>query len=213
VLPHRRRAGSHDRAARNHAPRGAGSPTRGLTLVELLIVIAVLSIFAGAVLTQFEPTVTDELECAARIVASDLAYARSLAVTNGSSYRLTFDIAANCYVLTHSGANTALNSLPPSPHRLTDDAAHEQTTDLARLPLVHGKVELFAVQTAADPPESVDHLEFGPLGATTRSDESEIWISGGEGDARRYIPVRVEPVTGIAWEGELQAVPPQTAES
>ena len=80
---------------------------------------------------------------AARIVdvdlrnsAGDIQYARSLAVVNGSNYRLTFDTVLNQYVLTYSGTNPALATLPPSPFHTSSDTPTQQVVRLADLPHV-----------------------------------------------------------------------------
>jgi Tfp pilus assembly protein FimT len=184
----------------------------GITLVELLIVISLLSIFAGLVLTCFEPSIHDQLQGAAQVIAADLDYARSLAVSNTSTYRCTFDADADRYVLTHSGENTALDVLPPSAYRRPDDAPEEQSTELSRMPGVNGRLDLLGVVTASDPPMRISVVEYGPLGETTRSDGATIWLAGGEGESRRYISVTVDPTTGMAWIGEFQATPPDLPE-
>ena len=44
-----------------------------------------------------------------------------------------------------------------------------------------------------------------------RSTETIIWLTAGAGSAQRFLPVSVNPVTGIATIGELQAVTPPVA--
>ena len=86
-------------------------PTAGLTLIELLIVVAVMGILAGLVLPSSNPSLHDQLRSAAQILAGDLAYGRSLAVTHNSRYQFTFDL---------TGAKTArlsgyMDSVSPAP--------------------------------------------------------------------------------------------------
>ena len=49
--------------------------------------------------------------------------------------------------------------------------------------------------------ETVADLEFGPLGATTRSEQTVIWLAAGKGLAARYIRLDVNPVTGLCTVG------------
>ncbi len=82
------------------------------------MVIVVMGILVGLVLPNSNPSLLDQLRSAAQILRTDLAYGQSLAVANNSTYRFTFDTQNNRYVLSHSGANAALDKLPDSPFRL-----------------------------------------------------------------------------------------------
>src|SRR5688500_9883392 len=77
---------------RGSSARGASGP-RGLTLVELLITLAVISIVAALLIPQLGQQIPDQLSAVAQIVASDLEYSRALAVANNSQYRITFELA------------------------------------------------------------------------------------------------------------------------
>ena len=57
----------------------------------------------------------------------------------------------------------------------------------------------------------VDDLEFGPLGETTRSSPTTIWLAAGSGPHTRYLPVTVDPVTGLAEVGDFTAKGPPEA--
>lgn len=199
------------RASRSYEPP-PGPAHRGVTLVELLLVVTMLGILASYVLASYRPALSDQLRGAAQIVVADVAYARSLAVANNSRYRLTFDTTNDLYWLEHSGTNAALDALPASPYRDASDAANRQTTDLARLPALNGSVNLVAVHlVSAAPLQSATQLEFSPLGSLTRPERARIWLACGSGDARLYLPVEVDPVTGLAALGEMQAHAPALA--
>ncbi len=183
----------------------------GFSLVELLIVITVMGIVAALALPSIDPGNYERLQGAAQVIAGDLAYARGLAVANNSSYRFTFDTANNRYTLAHSGVNALLNVLPPSPFHSSADSPTQNIFDLNTLPGLGEGAHLCAVGTAGTNPAPVTTLEFGPLGQTTVTDPTAIWLSAGVGNLARYISVSVNPVTGLATVGTFQGSGPPAA--
>jgi Tfp pilus assembly protein FimT len=182
----------------------------GYTLVELLIIVALMAILATLTIPAFESSLYDQLNAAASIVSADLSYARSLAVSNNSHYRITFDTDENKYVLRHSGANSSLNILPENPFRPQDDLSSEQTTDLDELPQVGATVRLAAVYHSPASPQTATRLEFGPYGETSRATATVIWLSAGTESIERFISLTVDPITGIVDIGEMTEVTPPT---
>ena len=178
----------------------------GLTLIELLLTIAILGILAAILIPQLTGDLPERLNAGAQVVSSDLDYARALAVANNSSYRITFDPANNLYYLRHSGTNAQFNTLPRSPFRQTDDPVDQQTTKLSTLPIPAPGVRLISVVQTQGSPQATTTLEFTPLGATTSSNQTVIWLSCGGATMQRYISVAVDPVTGLVSIG-----PPVTA--
>lgn len=197
--------------ARHCRPRlrsGRQAARSAFTLVEILITVAVMAILAGMLIPYAGSTAPDQLRAGIQIAAADVDYARHLAINNNSKYRLTFQPSANKYYLEHSGTLAVLNTLPRSPYKLATDSASQQTTDLAKLPLGGTKLELVVVKL--DTGAIVTTLEFGPLGSTTASSGTNIWFACGQGPSRRYMPLRVDPVTGLTEAGALTAVHPVT---
>ena len=105
-----------------------------LTILELLIVIVLFGILAAAVLPLSRPSVVEQLRGAAQILQSDLAHARSLAVTHNSNYRIEFDTENNRYTLEHSGTNTALDELPYLAFREEGDPSDQHIVRVDALP-------------------------------------------------------------------------------
>jgi prepilin-type N-terminal cleavage/methylation domain-containing protein len=169
----------------------------GFSLIELLLVIAVLAILAGLVLPRSNPSLYDQLRAAAQVLRTDLAYARSLAVTNNSSYRITFDATGNRYVLEHSGSKAALDPLPDSPFRDPDDPATQHVVELERLPHVGPGVRIVTAASSGTVTQRVTDVEFGPLGETTRSSPTVVWLAAGQGADTRYLWLTINPVTGL----------------
>lgn len=168
-----------------------------------------MAILAGMLIPYASSTLPDQLRAGVQVVAADLDYARNLAVTNNSKYRFTFVSAQNQYYLEHSGTNTALNTLPKSPYRLATDPPTRQTTDLAKLPLGGADLELVVCKLEGSG-AAVTTLEFGPLGSTTATAATNLWFACGQGASRRYLSLRVDPITGLTEPGSLTSVHPIT---
>jgi len=179
-----------------------------LTLLELLLVIAILGLLAGLAIPSGSPSIHDQLRSAARILASDLDYARALAVANSSSYRVTFDIANNRYSLTHTGSNPSLNKLPRSPFSNVGAASDAYVVALNQLPLLGASVRLAAVLSGGSVFQPVDRVEFGPLGETTNGNPITIWLAAGAGSGTRYIWLSINPATGLVTVGQYTGIGP-----
>jgi prepilin-type N-terminal cleavage/methylation domain-containing protein len=181
---------------------------RGFSLLEVLVVIAILGILAGLAIPYFNATAIDQLQGGATIVVADVDYARNLAIANASEYRLAFTPANNCYQLTHTGSNTLLNTLPSSPFKAPIDTAGTQTTRLDHLPIGAGGIQLLGAKLASGSGGELTEVRFSPLGSTTAGGDLLIWLTAGQGDSRRYIAVRIASATGIATVDPLTSTPP-----
>jgi hypothetical protein len=156
---------------------------------------------AAVIIPQLSGDLPERLNAGAQVVSTDLDYARSLAVANNSSYRVTFDPPNNRYFLRHSGTNAQFNTLPRSPFRQTDDPVDQQTTKLDTLPLPEPRVRLVAVVEQQGSPQSTISIEFTPLGGTTSTYPTVVWLGCGGGTLQRYIPIGIDPTTGLATIG------------
>lgn len=186
----------------------AGRPA--LTLLELLLSIALLGILCAVLIPQLSGDLPQRLSAAAQMLVADLDNARTLAVSNQSTYRITFEPEKNRYFLRHAGTNPQLNTLPRSPFRQNDDPPDQQTTWLDRLPFPPPRVRLVAVIQWQGSGQLASSVEFTPLGGTTSPSPSSIWLACGQGTLTRYVDVQVDPVTGLATVGPLRAALPPT---
>jgi Tfp pilus assembly protein FimT len=177
-------------------------------LVELLIVITLMVVLTAAVMPRFESSVAEQLETTAQIVAADLDYARSLAVSNGSKYRVTFDESRQRYVLEHSGSNSALNTLPSSAFGRPGGSTTQHVVEMASLPHLGPVAELAGVRKTTNASQVITDVEFGPIGALTRSESTLVWLACGKGSQRMYLPVVIDSATGLTSIGDAVASRP-----
>lgn len=171
---------------------------RGFSLVEMLVVILILAILATFALPLVGTNVHERLDAASEVLVSDLELARSLAVSNASSYRVTFDTTAFTYSLKHVGGNPALDVLPASPFHHASDGGKTLTAEFDDFPQLDGDVQLIAAHLNQSPPVDVTDVVFNHLGSTTRPDETVLWLASGRGEDRRYLSVVINPTTGMA---------------
>ena len=183
-------------------------PHTGFTLIELLIVIAIVGILVGLVFPSSEPNLHEQLRAAAAIVKADMDYARSLAVTNNSKYKITFDIENNKYTLEHSGSNASLDTLPDSPFSQPEDPDDQHIVDLDELPHMGPTVRIVVVAEFGSTYGKVDDVEFGPLGETTRAGYTLIWLAAGSGEGTVYVWLLTNSTTGITEIGNFTSTGP-----
>ncbi|MFA6186951.1 MAG: GspH/FimT family protein [Phycisphaerae bacterium] len=72
------------------------------TLVEVIIVVIIVGIIAAIAVPMYTSAASVQLSAAANMVASDLEYAKSMAISTGKTYQVVFDTAAESYSLKNS---------------------------------------------------------------------------------------------------------------
>jgi len=188
--------------------RRFGFPRTAFTLIELLIVLVVIGLLVSFALPSSNPSIYEQLRAVGQIISADLAYARSLAISHGSTYRVRFETTQNRYVLQHTGADPTLNTLPDSPWRNPDDPPDQHIVRLDQLPQVGVPVRLKAIRPSSSSDETVGEVEFGPLGGTTNNTAVVIWLSAGQGKTERFLSITVDPITGLVSLAKVTAETP-----
>jgi prepilin-type N-terminal cleavage/methylation domain-containing protein len=178
------------------------------SLLEVLIVLAVIAVLAAIIIPSSTPDISAQLTAAGEIVVSDLAYARSLAVANDSTYQWTFDATADEYVLLHSGTDSTLDVLPPSAFGVAGDPPDRLTVRPRDFPSLAAGVKLLGVYVGAAAEPNPTSIEFGPLGSVTTGEAFDVWLWAGRGSSRRFVKVSLNPVTGLATRGPVRATGP-----
>ena len=179
----------------------------GISLIEVMIVVTIIAVIAGLVIPHSGTEVAQQLESTAELIGADIAYCQSLAVSNNSKYRLLFSVLSNRYSLVHSGDDASLDVLPEGVFQ-TNINSTTRRTNLTSLSSMGSIVHLHAVVALTPTPVDVSTLEFGPLGETKRSQETVIWLECGGSSDRRYLPITVDPVTGLTEIGVVQTSAP-----
>ena len=70
---------------------------RGFTLVEIIIVVVILSIAAMAAIPLMSSASDVQIRSASNLIAADLEYAKSMAISKGQNYSVVFNASANSY--------------------------------------------------------------------------------------------------------------------
>lgn len=76
--------------------------SKAFTLVEILVVVMVLLVVAAAAIPYVTGTTDTQVMSAARVLASDLQYAQSQAITTQAPVAVTFDTNQNSYTLSNA---------------------------------------------------------------------------------------------------------------
>jgi type II secretion system protein H len=77
----------------------------GFTLIELIIVVVILGIAAAMAIPMMSSASSMQVRSAAGMVAADLEYAKSMAISTGQVHAVVFDDAAESYEIQDSTGN------------------------------------------------------------------------------------------------------------
>jgi Tfp pilus assembly protein FimT len=165
-----------------------------------MIVIGILGILASVIVPSVSASRGVALESAARVVASDLRLARSLAIQHNTEWTVNCDVAANTYELEHTGqGNLSPPVNPLSPNDQSDRyiVRLDQWGERSR----GGQTIQLRGVRLADSLETVANVTFRALGGTgpERSEDTEFWLSQGVAEQQQYLVIRVSWVTGQIW--------------
>jgi len=70
---------------------------KAFTIIEILIVVALLAIAGMMVVPMMSSAASIQIDSAANMIAADLEYAKSMAISRGQNFSVVFDAAAEAY--------------------------------------------------------------------------------------------------------------------
>lgn len=87
---------------------GLDSPRRGcgFTLIEILIVVAIIAITAMMGIPMMTSAASMQIRSASNLIASDMEYAKSMAISRGQYYSVVFDKTTECYRIEDQDGST-----------------------------------------------------------------------------------------------------------
>lgn len=151
----------------------------GFTLIELLIVIVIIGISAAIAVPLISSAASIQIRAAGGIVAADLEYAKSMAITTGEDHKVVFEPANECYSIKDSNNTVIKHPITQKENGYIVDFAADGRLD---------RVDLFNT-TFTD-----DTVTFNLLGSPVDlATEGEVELQAG-GITRT---VTVEAVTGF----------------
>lgn len=98
------------------------------TLIELMIVIVIIGIAAAMAVPMISSAASFQIRSAANIVAADLEYAKSMAISRGRSYSVVFDATAESYQIEDPDGNVVT---PPGRKATVQFGAGAQLNNVA----------------------------------------------------------------------------------
>lgn len=161
------------------------------TLIELMVVMFVLAIAAAIVVPMASSAGTVQLRSAATMVAADLEYAKSMAISRGKRYSVVFNITTEAYRIED-------RSLPVGdPGRIIDHPVKKGFKYLIDF-RNDGRLDRVDIVTAKFNNNSTDTIVFDSLGSPYDGSDGPLnsgVITLQAGGLSRT--VNVEPVTGF----------------
>ena len=155
---------------------GVNSSTmkKGFTLIEIIIVVTILAIAAMTTIPMMSSAASVQIRAASNIIAADLEYARSMAISRGQEYSIVFDPGAESYCIKDQGGTVIEH-----PVKKGFDYEINFSTD--------GRLDKVGIDNTTLPANSVT---FDPLGSPDNGGTIAL-IAGSS-----TVDITVEPVTG-----------------
>jgi len=148
----------------------------GFTIIEIIVVVVILAVAAAVAIPLLSSAGSMRASSAANIVAADLEYAKSLAITKGQNYTVDFDESAESYQIQDSTGEAIRHPVKKGFGYVMD---FSQDNRLSR-------VDIVTVDFA-----SSSEVTFDYLGSPNTGGYVSIGCDGSN------MKVNVEPVTGF----------------
>jgi type II secretion system protein H len=147
----------------------------GFTLIEVIVVVVIISIVALAAVPMMSSASSVQIRSAASMIAADLEYAKSMAISRGQNYSVLFEIDADSYRLRDQDTNVIGHPVKKGFDYIVD---FQNDDRLSRVDI-----------TSADFNGTPD-VEFDSLGSPDSGGDVTLQAGG------TTIMITVEPITG-----------------
>ncbi len=180
-----------------------------MTLLEVMIVILLLAIITGIVIPRAGSLQPEALRSAGELLAADMAFTRSLAITRGSPHKVVLFPGTGTYWIEHAGNNPAGAELPPSPFAAPDSTPRRLVFRLEDMPGAGRGVTIWGCIPNQGSGEQT--IQFEPLGSLTSPQDITIILTALENNQPWYVAIRVRAATGLCEIGKPSRIPPGLA--
>jgi type II secretion system protein H len=154
----------------------------GFTLAELIIVLVILGIIAAIAVPMYSSAASAQLKTAANVIASDLEYAKSMAISTGQTYQVDFDTAAESYSTKDSAGAVIAHPVHIGASYIVNFASDSRLN----------KVDIVSTTFGAGDTIKFDYLGAPYNGAGISLNNGSILLRA-EGN---MMTVKIEPITG-----------------
>jgi len=162
---------------------------RGLTMIELMIVVAVLGIIGAMALPMFSGTDQTRLRSAASVLAADLDAARAESIAHAEDPRtVVFDTATNSWHIAATSDTTTPIDHPDSGQPYTRTLGSRELQQLTGV-----SITAYSLDAASETDDN--KLGFGIYGQTDQTTDATITLAAGSNTITLTISASTGEVT------------------
>ncbi len=157
----------------------------GFTLIEIIVVVVILAIVALMAVPMFSSAADIQLKAAANMIAADLEYAKSMAISRQQPYSVVFNSTDESYEVCDSGGVVIPHPINPGDLTIT-------------FPL-DSRLNQVVIVTADFDPGSEETITFDYLGSPYSGSTTATPLIGGTVSLQAggfTMTVTIEPITG-----------------
>ena len=155
---------------------------RAFTLFELMIVVVIIGIAGLLAVPMISSGADFQIRSAANIIAADLEYAKSLAITNQENISIVYDDSNETYIMQDS-TGTAIADPVRSGSTISVDFANDGRFN---------SIDIDEVSFDSTSKVTFDYLGCPYNGSSTSLSSGEITLVAGD----NTMTITVEPITG-----------------
>ncbi|HLB72575.1 MAG TPA: GspH/FimT family protein [Sedimentisphaerales bacterium] len=148
---------------------------RGFTIIEILIVVVILAIAAMTAIPMMSSAGSVQVRSVSNMIAADLEYAKSLAITKGQDFTVVFDTSGDSYSIKDQIGTTIWHPVKKEPFYYVIDLQAEGLD----------RVDITGADFGGSPEVTFNYLGSPDNGGT-------VSVQGGG----RTVIISVEAVTG-----------------